>query len=72
MQAWETIVKANIIDIPGHGLIQTIISQPVKWTSQNNLIILNTHRRVDRELATSLGTPLIQHAGLRTPEDDSR
>ena len=78
MQAWETVVEATpilrtrIIDVPGHGLIQTIISQPAKWTHRNDTITLRTYRRADRELATGRSTPLTRYTVLRTPEDGSR
>ena len=78
MQAWETVVEAtpilrtHIIDVPGHGLIQTIISQPAKWTHRNDTMTLRTYRRADRELATGLSTPLTRYTVLRTPEDGSR
>jgi len=78
MQAWETVVKATptlqtrIIDVPGHGLIQTIISQPAKWTRRNDTMTFHTYRGADRELATGLDTPLTRYTVLRTPEDGSR
>ncbi|KAF2468358.1 acetyl-CoA synthetase-like protein [Lindgomyces ingoldianus] len=78
MKAWETIVKAapilrtRIIDVPGYGLMQTMISQPAKWTRLGDTITLHTYRRADHELATGLGTPLTRYTVLRTPEDGSR
>ncbi|KAI4273878.1 MAG: hypothetical protein LQ337_004329 [Flavoplaca oasis] len=78
MQAWETVVKVTptlrtrIIDLPGYGLIQTIISQPATWTRRNDTITLDNYRRADRELATGLGTTLTRYTVLRTREDGSR
>ncbi|KAF2752950.1 acetyl-CoA synthetase-like protein [Pseudovirgaria hyperparasitica] len=77
MQAWEVVVKetpilrTRVVELSGHGLVQTILNQQAKWARWDDTMTLHTYLKADCELVTGLGTPLTRYTVLRTSEDGS-